>query len=232
MLIKTQHLTDDDLAMSWSPMTRGIVFLLEHLVQNGSVKLTKTGAIGRDLSRDLSRAIRWRNRPDVYGRGVENIRKESDFSPLSKIRAKLAELGYAKQSEGSIEASNLGRSALSSPAQVFNAAVLPDIIGSFEKAEKVFARMKLPDAHSYLQRISAQGHEGLSAQKMTNELLLESHTPQQRVSRLSNAIGPQFIDPLEMYGLLENVEGRLMLPTSATYRITPLYAAVLRFETT
>lgn len=223
MALEIQRANDDQVVMQYSPLTRGLVYLLSSLKENTFIPLTETGALKRAYCHHLVRAMRWRNYQEYTVELIKNIHKQNDYAPLGLVRAKAVELGYAVEIGKRIEIAERGLSVDLTASKIYHEAVHPDILSTINDAEAAFSRTQLPNPSVFLQYISAAGEDGCPASQMVNRILQAKRTPLQRNGTLSNVIDPLLLKPLIEYGLLATLEDGPVLPNKATLRATPLY---------
>ena len=94
MAIEVRQANDDQIVLQYSPLTRGVVYLLASLKKKNFIPLTNTGALKREYCHDLGRAMRWRNYHENMDEILQRVRRQSDYPALGLVRKKAVELGW------------------------------------------------------------------------------------------------------------------------------------------
>lgn len=230
MAIEVRQANDDQIVLQYSPLSRGVIYLLASLKEKNFIPLTNTGALKREYCHDLARAMRWRNYHGNMDEILQRIRKQSDYPALGLVRKKAVELGYTTETDKCIEVTERGMSQDLTACMIFNAAVHPEVVSAIAEAENAFARTNLPKVEVFLQSISDAGADGYAIQKLLNIVLQDARTPLQRSSSTSNVIRPKLFMPMVEYGLLTTAESRPVIPINATLRATPLFDLTVKIS--
>ncbi|WP_187292566.1 hypothetical protein [Octadecabacter antarcticus] len=122
-MIGFHQLSDDDPALSHSPLLRAAQLTLQYAQDHGPIGLTKTGAFKRVFVHWAAENFNWPgfSRDELFE--VNKVLNEYDFPPLELLHFILVQMKLARHYKGEFRVTKRGAELLKSPAELFTEVI-------------------------------------------------------------------------------------------------------------
>jgi hypothetical protein len=194
--IQIRPASNDSIVLSNSYVIRVQCAILQHIIQERSVKLTATGRFNRNSAKSIFSKIAPLPRLTPGILNISHIDRESDVYRLSQMRERLLKLGTLKVELGKISYASV---AIPTPSQIFNQQYLTEIDDIFVRCADIFKQLKFKSSDEFLIALAS----GVSVEKALQSVSSHVKTHAQQKSTYDLIIKHQVMYPLEWIGLVE-----------------------------
>jgi hypothetical protein len=223
-------LSDDEPALTHSPIIRGLERTFAYIADKGLIGLTPSGAFKRVFVEWAAEAFDWPgHRPqDLYA--VNKVLNEPDFFPLMELHEIMLALKLGRHVKGTFKLTPLGRTFVGRPGRLFG-LLAPFYLFRVDHGRHARLRDErlLGNWDVFLNVINVEAQSGVSGARL-REALYGPPASGQSFDPIMGSLFIEVLRPLCWLGLLAAV-GEERRSWDSLYVKTPLWFAALRLDT-
>ncbi len=230
IMIGFHQLSDDDPALTHSPLLQAALLTLQYVHDYGPIGLTKTGAFKRIFIHWAAEHFDWTGFSRNELSEVNTVFNEHNFPLLELLHFTLLQMKLARHYKGEFRITKRGAALLKSPAALFT-AVIPFFL--FEIDHAAYSRFKdgpFGNWDVWLNVLNIEVEDGASI-KQLYEVLYGMAPDDLSGWQEINAFSHCVLEPLCWAGLLVEVEAEHQRIGESQYFKTPLWSSALKLET-
>ena len=231
-MIEFRSLADDEPALSFSPLLRGVLKTFAYVQAHGSIGLTPSKAFKRNFVHWAAAEFDWPGHTEADLFAVNKVLNEHDFMPLGDIHFLLTTLKMGRHYKGNFKLTKSGAELADQPGRLFG-IITPFYL--FEIDHSGWSRTPdqvLPGNWDvFLNVLNVETEDGATGADLRRVLFGEPDSAGGFDDVLSS-LYIQVLRPLCWTGLLQETRA-LGLPRTREnmFAKTPLWRAALRLET-
>jgi hypothetical protein len=223
-------LKDDDPALGYSPLLRGINGIISYIDQQGEIGLTKAGAINRMFVHWAAAEFDWPGycEDDLFA--VNKVLNEADFPPLVDLQKALVALRMCRHHKGKFVLTSAGRTFAKRRGQLFG-IVAPFFLTQVDHTHHGRTTdYSVGNWDVWLNVINVEAMSGATGLQLRTALY-GNRLPGARYDTILSDLYIQVLRPLCWAGLLTEKPDRDLRVADRTFQKTPLWAAALQLRT-
>ena len=230
IMIGFHQLSDNDPALTHSPLLRAALLTLQYAQDYGPIGLTKTGTFKRIFIHWAVDHFDW---PGFSRNELFKLNKpfnEYDFPPLELLHFTLIQMKLARHYKGKFQVTKRGVMLLKSPATMF-LEVIPFFL--FEVDHVAYSRFRDGPVGSWniwLNMLNVEVEDGANTHQLYGVfygLVQDDPSSLRNFSAFHHCV----LEPLYWSGLLFEIEFKLQSLSEIQYFKTPLWRAALELDT-
>jgi hypothetical protein len=233
-MIEFMPMSDDNPALSYSPLLRGILKTLAFTAEHGSIDLTQSKGFKRSFVHWAAAAFDWPGHTEADLFAVNKVLNEQDFFPLMDIHFLLTTLRMGRHQKGQFKLTKAGSRVASHPGELFG-VITPFYL--FEVDHSTWARFPdvvlMKDWDIFLNVLNVEAENGALGADLRRHFYGEptpEHIPTYDIVMAN--LYTQVLRPLIWAGLVQETQppGSLRSQDSV-FTKTPLWQVALRLRT-
>ena len=230
IMIGFHQLSDNDPALTHSPLLRAALLTLQYAQDYGPIGLTKTGTFKRIFIHWAADHFDW---PGFSRNELFKLNKpfnEYDFPQLELLHFTLIQMKLARHYKGKFQVTKRGVTLLKSPAAMF-LEVIPFFL--FEVDHVAYSRFRDGPVGSWniwLNMLNVEVEDGANTHQLYGVfygLVQDDPSSLRNLSAFHHCV----LEPLYWSGLLFEIEFKLQSLSEIQYFKTPLWRAALELDT-
>lgn len=233
-MIEFRYISDDEPALAFSPLLRGLLKTFDYLSEHGSIGLTQSKAFKRNFVHWAASQFDWPGLREADLFTVNKVLNEQDFMPLSDIHFLLTTLKIGRHYKGQFKLTKAGSELRAQPGRLFG-IITPFYLFEIDHA----AWSRLPDNRLvgnwdlFLNIINVEAEAGVTGAELRRVLYGDPQPSQfPRYDETMGALYTQVLRPLVWTGLLhETRPDKSYRIRDSVFSKTPLWRAALKLET-
>ncbi|WP_420567748.1 hypothetical protein [Thalassovita sp.] len=233
-MIEFRPLADDEPALSFSPLLRGVLKTFAYIQEHGSIGLTPSKAFKRNFVHWAAAKFDWPGYTEADLFAVNKVLNEHDFIPLGDIHFLLTTLKMGRHYKGNFKLTKSGAELTHHPGRLFG-IITPFYL--FEIDHSGWSRtpdQTLPGNWDvFLNVLNVETEDGASGAYL-RQILFGEPDPSAfpRYDEMMGSLYTQILRPLVWTGLLQETRPNKSFRTQdSLFTKTPLWKVALKLET-
>lgn len=233
-MIEFRSLADDDPALSFSPLLRGVLKTFAYVQEQGSIGLTPSKAFKRNFVHWAAAEFDWPGHTEADLFAVNKVLNEIDFAPLMVLHDLMIAMKRGRHYKGAFRLTKAGQALTGHPGRIFG-TVVPFFLFRINHAS--LSRFEdapiLGSWDVFLNVLNVETNDSATGAHLRRVLFGEPEAgPLPRYDEVMGQFYIQVLRPLCWAGLLQQERGAAGYRfEEAVFMKTPLWRAALRLET-
>jgi len=230
-MIRFLPVSDDDPALTVSPLLRCTLLTLDYIEANGPIGLTPLKALKRYFVQWAAEAFAW---PDYTAEDLYYLNKvlnENDFPPLMVLHEVMISAKLVRHHKGALHSTRLGKELRANPGELW-ALLAHHLLSVVDHNQYTRVRHQLMGNWDiFLNVINVEAQAGVSEERLCSVLYGGEEEYRRHEFELSGTFYIHILRPLCWAGLLQAHRTGKRFMKSEIYTKTPLWSAALKLET-
>lgn len=233
-MIEFRTVADDEPALNFSPLLRGVQKTFAYVQDHGSIGLTPSKAFKRNFVHWAAAEFNWPGHSEADLFAVNKVLNEHDFMPLGDIHFLLTTLKMGRHYKGNFKLTQAGSELIDQPGRLFG-IITPFYL--FELNHTGYTRFidepPLGNWDMFMNILNVEAEDGITGADLRRTLYGDpDQAPGPRYDDILGSLYLNILRPLCWAGLLHVDRSKGFQSTERSlFTKTPLWKAALKLKT-
>lgn len=233
-MIKFRPVDDNEPALAFSPLLRGVQKTFAYTEEHGSIGLTPSKAFKRNFVHWAAAEFDWPGLTEADLFAVNKVLNEHDFMPLGDIHFLLTTLKMGRHYKGAFRLTKSGKQLINQPGRLFG-IITPFYLLELDHSSwsRSPDQSPLGNWDVFLNVLNVETEDGATGQHLRQVLYgAPDPSPFPRYDDMMGSLYTQVLRPLVWTGLLQETQAdRSFRAQDSLFTKTPLWKAALKLDT-